>query len=810
MYLKNHYRRRVTYCILSCVMIGLYLPGKAQTDTVFWFVAPEVAASHGDEPLFMGISSVGLPTTATITQPANPHFEPIIVELDTLDIQEIVLTHLKTSIENDSSAQALNKGIQITSKQPIRAYYRVGSGRNQDIFTLKGEQALGTEFIVPSQYHFPNRHGRSAADIVATSDGTFVTIETQQQLIGHEDQTKFHVKLQKGQTYSLRAASAKPDGKVGGTGITSNKPIAVTDSDDSIINQNGRGWDLIGDQLVPVHVLGTEYIVARGEGDTERAYLWATRDGTVIRSGDSTYYLDRAESAFMDIGDPASYLSSNHPIYVWHLTGIGKEVGGGLIPPIGCTGNNQLHFVRNAGKLFRLILLTQRSAVEGFVLDGVSAFVKKEDFQAISPQSDWMVANLHLDQTLRRGLHFIENQKGHFHLGILSGTSSGVTYGYFSNYSNLNIAESYTFCEGDSITLSAGADLFDYKWSNGVKAPSITIDQPGDVWVELQMNGCRYRDTTTVKMTRLAPQLGKDTVVCGAKPVLIQAKAYPNATYRWQDGHTESTFEATESGTYHITLSRPGCVVTGKDTIEVTQVVQHFDLGQDTALCPQNSIALEVKDSRGSLTWQDNSHDDTFWVNHPGTYWVEQNILGCKHRDSITVKDAFIPFEFYQEESFCEGDTFSFDPNLSSATLNQLSWSDGYPFLDRIIDEGGDYTLIYEDQCGMQTGTLRTTLKDCSCQPFVPNIFTPNNDGINDTFQPEIPCEVNTYSLRVYDRWGHEVFSSQEVDYGWDGTAPSHNKVLDGVYFWFIEYETQRERGSIRAYQGNLTLLMND
>ena len=68
----------------------------------------------------------------------------------------------------------------------------------------------------------------------------------------------------------------------------------------------------------------------------------------------------------------------------------------------------------------------------------------------------------------------------------------------------------------------------------------------------------------------------------------------------------------------------------------------------------------------------------------------------------------------------------------------------------------------------------------------IPNIFTPNNDGVNDQF--EVPCvsEQNPAYLVVYNRWGDEVYQSDNYTNQWDGT---HVGVAlpDGTYFYVLQ-----------------------
>ena len=72
----------------------------------------------------------------------------------------------------------------------------------------------------------------------------------------------------------------------------------------------------------------------------------------------------------------------------------------------------------------------------------------------------------------------------------------------------------------------------------------------------------------------------------------------------------------------------------------------------------------------------------------------------------------------------------------------------------------------------------------CGSPLFAPNAFTPNNDGINDRWQPLWMANPGaTLELTVYDRWGRALFTATGRDAAWDGTAQG-SPVPDGVYAW--------------------------
>ncbi len=141
----------------------------AQTDTRFWFVAPEVSNDHGDRPIAFRITSEGQATQVRVYTPANTGIFDTTFLLPANNTTTIPLTHRISQIENDPPNTVHNRGFLIESTELITAYYEViTAGNNPDIFALKGRNALGTSFYLPGQNLIRNVHGHERIDIVAT------------------------------------------------------------------------------------------------------------------------------------------------------------------------------------------------------------------------------------------------------------------------------------------------------------------------------------------------------------------------------------------------------------------------------------------------------------------------------------------------------------------------------------------------------------------------------------------------------------------------------------------------------------------
>lgn len=85
--------------------------------------------------------------------------------------------------------------------------------------------------------------------------------------------------------------------------------------------------------------------------------------------------------------------------------------------------------------------------------------------------------------------------------------------------------------------------------------------------------------------------------------------------------------------------------------------------------------------------------------------------------------------------------------------------------------------------------TTPPVVPPCACQFYVPNAFSPNQDGYNDVFLPNFSsaCSIQSYTIRVFNRWGGLVFESSDVQQGWDGKVKG-TAAPQGTYFYAIQY----------------------
>jgi gliding motility-associated-like protein len=124
-------------------------------------------------------------------------------------------------------------------------------------------------------------------------------------------------------------------------------------------------------------------------------------------------------------------------------------------------------------------------------------------------------------------------------------------------------------------------------------------------------------------------------------------------------------------------------------------------------------------------------------------------------------------------------------------------WDNGSQDSVRVINTAGTYWLTSYSNCSASVMTIDTiTVANndalCDCNAFLPDAFTPNNDGENDTYHPVFQngCYIRDYSFSVYNRWGQRVFYSEDQGARWDGRF-SGNKAEMGTYMYQLTYSTE-------------------
>jgi gliding motility-associated-like protein len=144
-----------------------------------------------------------------------------------------------------------------------------------------------------------------------------------------------------------------------------------------------------------------------------------------------------------------------------------------------------------------------------------------------------------------------------------------------------------------------------------------------------------------------------------------------------------------------------------------------------------------------------------------------------------------------------------------------------YEFSPDLAKNSGCYSVVAVDTVGNTSETAEKICRDYCPYFELPNIFTPNGDGINDLFEPIPPNnntgtpnyrDVDSIDLKIYNRWQQLVFETHKPEVKWGGFHQEEEKMLkDGVYYYLcVVYERSLIGIKSRTIQGTVTLRDGD
>lgn len=291
-----------------------------------------------------------------------------------------------------------------------------------------------------------------------------------------------------------------------------------------------------------------------------------------------------------------------------------------------------------------------------------------------------------------------------------------------------------------------------------------------------------------------------DTVVCFNGPLAISGPV-GYSHYTWSDGTPGAENIFTAAGTKWV-KSIHGCD-TRIDTFRVIDPFASFDntLGGDTVLCLGDSILLRAQVPYAQYTWNDGSHGSSLTVKTPGVYSVSISAASCRKTAKVTITEKKLNVYLGDDRTLCEGEELRLDAATKGVSY---LWQDGSRDAILKVPATGRYWVQLSEAACRASDTVMITFRQCNCTVSLPNAFTPNNDGRNDTYKPVIYGEPENYELNIYNRWGQCVFTSFDPRAGWDGIT--NNKISDlGTYFYKLRVKCFR--GKEEFYSGEMILI---
>jgi len=367
---------------------------------------------------------------------------------------------------------------------------------------------------------------------------------------------------------------------------------------------------------------------------------------------------------------------------------------------------------------------------------------------------------------------------------------------------SLNLGADTAFCSSApfSLTLEAQPGFQSYLWSTGDTSSAIIVSQPGNYWVRADFGCGALYDTVNVQA--LPPPVSalpfQDTTLCHPEPFAYTVRGPSDFTrYRWNTGATNPLLEINQPGVYILHAFHPCLIWQDTLSVAVFEPPAHLILGsEDTSFCEGESLTLSVRSDYSVLTWSTGSRDSAITITDEGRYGLRAySPEHCLVSDSATVHLLKKPpFSLLPEDSVsCLGLQVELElPPLPP--YDSIIWRNSFRGKTRTVERDGLYSLKVSNRCFEARDSIRISFTDCTL--LIPNLFTPNGDGKNETFQlvTEVPRPLK---VEVYNRWGRRVFQNSAYDNLWEG-----KNLEDGIYFYSV-YDSLLNK----AYKGSIQIL---
>ncbi len=363
----------------------------------------------------------------------------------------------------------------------------------------------------------------------------------------------------------------------------------------------------------------------------------------------------------------------------------------------------------------------------------------------------------------------------------------------------------------DSVTVTGGTSSYSYSWlpSGGTSSVASGLATNTYTCIVTDAHGCFQ--TTSIFISE--PLALKDTI----SPLTLRCFGNTNGvdtakvtggtssySYSWSPGGaTTAVINGLSAQTYTCTVTDAhGCVST--KTLVVNQPPQLVGTPSSTpAICLSDSGTASVFTTGGvpNYIYSWSTHFGTgVGINllGPGTYTCTIfDANGCRIVVPVTVPQVnnsvhanFIASSYV---GVAPDSIFFFDN--SSPNANHWTWSfgDGNGTENakntfNVYTTGGIYTVseVVTDNHGCDSLYERIiTIKDRPSSLVVPNVFTPNGDGRNDFMDVKWEA-IDSYDMKIYDRWGVLMAHIIHPWLGWDGLTFTGGKASDGTYYWVV------------------------
>ncbi|MBK7667883.1 MAG: gliding motility-associated C-terminal domain-containing protein [Sphingobacteriaceae bacterium] len=409
-----------------------------------------------------------------------------------------------------------------------------------------------------------------------------------------------------------------------------------------------------------------------------------------------------------------------------------------------------------------------------------------------------------------------------------------------------------TVCINQTLNLNANGGT-SYSWtgpggfSSALQNPTIpnaNLVNIGQYTVVVtDVNTCSNTAVTNASVNPIpTPTIGSNGPICVGNILSLAADGGLNYSWSGPNGFFASiqnptvlVNSTTANGNYNVTVSDAiGC----SSSTVIAVVVNNLPSPSITAnvsvgcapLCPQficsNPTPISLcsfnMDNATTINNDTASHCYSIAGNHTITAGVT-DMNGCFNSTTYVINVHPVPvadFNFAPIRPVINGENDVYFTDASHGA-NVVSWNWYFMNTAQYTSTSQNPHFLYEDPGDYVVALVVNTDKGCTdtiLLPlkvyedygiYVPNVFTPNADGLNDVFQAK-GFGITKFQMMIYDRWGEKLFETNDIEKGWDGTKQSKHDVkygvlADGSYTWQIKLTNVF--GEAKEFTGHVILM---
>lgn len=387
------------------------------------------------------------------------------------------------------------------------------------------------------------------------------------------------------------------------------------------------------------------------------------------------------------------------------------------------------------------------------------------------------------------------------------------TINIVNDLSLIDIGPDSVICRDSFVqfTYQGPAGYKSYLWNDRTTQSSVFISQLGKYWVDaVNKNNCPSNDSITFVLYP-PPRVNLfDTLFCRGTTVVLDGVNYSiktklETTYQWNTGEKTPQIVAGTPGMYIVKVRNKLCTII--DTAIIDYIITGLELGNDTFYCGPVDRWLIPKQDYVKYLWHDFAEVKSYYANSPGKKKLTITTKeGCVESDSVMLS------QFPGLDGGLGNDTtvcLSAKVVLTAAdSMVTYKWNTGETTQSIVVKDQGTYFVTVKNINGcIVTDTIHIR-EDANALPsemFMPNAFTPNDDGTNEFYPGNNYSDPGSdYMIRLYNRWGEKVFESETPSVQWDGTYKGE-PVPQDVYVFYVKYIACDEKE--HWFRGTFTLM---